>query len=74
MENTKGAEYPRKKEAIMRKLILSLALGATLALATMGAALADDPHAGNSGNFGNGSNGPCHDGAVGNPHCPPQGG
>ena len=55
----------------MRKRLLAIGVAGALALSAPGAALADSPHAGNSGHFKGGSQ-PCKADSN-NPHCPPFG-
>jgi hypothetical protein len=55
----------------MRKKIAAVVLAGAFALSVPAAALADNPHAGNSGHF-KGSAGPCSS-STNNPNCPPFG-
>ena len=54
----------------MRRKMMAVALASAFALSAPAAALADNPHAGNSGHF-KGSAGPCPQNEQ---QCPPQNG
>jgi hypothetical protein len=56
---------------MMRKKIAAVLLAGAFALSVPAAALADNPHAGNSGHF-KGSANPCKN-SDSNPNCPPFG-
>jgi hypothetical protein len=56
----------------MRKKVLAVLLAGAFALSAPAAAIADNPHAGDSGHF-KGSAGPCKQ-SDNNPNCPPFGG
>ncbi|HXR60054.1 MAG TPA: hypothetical protein VN732_01895 [Solirubrobacterales bacterium] len=56
----------------MRKKVTAILLAGAFALSAPAAALADNPHAGNSGHF-KGSAGPCKQ-SDNNPNCPSFGG
>jgi hypothetical protein len=56
---------------MMRKKIAAVLLAGAFALSVPAAALADNPHAGNSGHF-KGSANPCKN-SDNNPNCPPFG-
>src|SRR5205823_54242 len=66
------AAYSFDKGGIMRRKVMAIALAGAFAFSVSAAtALADNPHAGNSGHF-KGSAGPCDSGSN-NPNCPPFG-
>ena len=56
----------------MRKKVLAVTLAGAFAVAVPAAAVADNPHAGQSGHF-KGSAQPCQQ-SSNNPNCPPFGG
>jgi hypothetical protein len=56
----------------MRKKVTAVLLAGAFALSVPASALADNPHAGNSGHF-KGSSNPCKS-STNNPNCPPFGG
>ena len=55
----------------MRKKMLAIGIAGAFALSAPAAAVADNPHAGNSGHFSGGAK-PCKAGSN-NPNCPPFG-